>query len=260
MKHQKKRKKKNLHSTQARSLKEVHNCSSPLRANIIILFSYAFHLALSPQRSPQWRPLSLSENPFECVEASFFTLPLGLCCQRAALRKSLFLPGWASCVPPPSPSVLMVVPPTHLLGSWSQPGQGFSGGQLLLLPSFDHLTTWKHNSWPHVSTDKEKKQREKRGRVRMGCEEEKKSPFHLSWAQGSISLWKLWGELAQMVRPVFPLMVIIYLDRGNRTYYGLSLATAWNKVLFQFATHSFVSAAEREREKLFEAALVKSER
>lgn len=54
-------------------------------------------------------------------------------------------------------------------------------------------------------------------------------------------------------------MVIIYLDQGNHTYYGLCLAIASNKVQFQFATHSFVSAAEREREKQFEAALVKSE-
>lgn len=63
-----------------------------------------------------------------------------------------------------------------------------------------------------------------------------------------------------MDRPVFPLMAIIYLDRGNRTYHGLRLATAWNKVLFQFATHSFVSAGERGRVKQSEAALVKSER
>ena len=54
-------------------------------------------------------------------------------------------------------------------------------------------------------------------------------------------------------------MVIIYLDRGGRIYYGLRRATASNKVRFQFATLSFVSAALREREKQFEAALVKSE-
>lgn len=66
---------------------------------------------------PNGGPFPLVKNPFECVEASFFTLPLGLCCQRAILRKSLFLPGRASCVPPPSPSVLMAVPPPHLLGS-----------------------------------------------------------------------------------------------------------------------------------------------
>lgn len=54
-------------------------------------------------------------------------------------------------------------------------------------------------------------------------------------------------------------MVIIYLDQGSHTYHGLCLATASNKVQFQFATHSFVSAAERERQKQFEAALVKSE-
>lgn len=52
-------------------------------------------------------------------------------------------------------------------------------------------------------------------------------------------------------------MMIIYLDQGDHTYYQLCLATASNKVRFQFATLSFVSAAEREREKQFEAALVK---
>lgn len=78
----------------------------------------------------------------------------------------------------------------------------------------------------------------------MGCEEEKKSPFHLSSAQVSISLWKRWGELAQMVRTVFPLMVIIYLDRGNRTYHGLRLATAWNKVSI---CHSLFCECPRER-------------
>lgn len=52
-------------------------------------------------------------------------------------------------------------------------------------------------------------------------------------------------------------MVIIYLDQGSHTYHALRLATASNKVQFQFATHSFVSGAEREREKQFEAALVK---
>lgn len=46
--------------------------------------------------------------------ASFFNLPLGLCCQRAALRKSLFLPGRASCVPPPSSLRSHGCPP-HLL-------------------------------------------------------------------------------------------------------------------------------------------------
>lgn len=50
-------------------------------------------------------------------------------------------------------------------------------------------------------------------------------------------------------------MVIIYLHQGNHTYYRLCLATASNKVQFQFATLSFASAAEREREKQFEAAL-----
>lgn len=64
-----------------------------------------------PDGGPLLHP-ELKKTPPKCVEASFFTLPLGLCCQRAALRKSLFLPGRASCVPPPSPSVLMVVPPT----------------------------------------------------------------------------------------------------------------------------------------------------
>lgn len=54
-------------------------------------------------------------------------------------------------------------------------------------------------------------------------------------------------------------MVIIYLDEGNHTYYGPCLGTASKKVWFQFATLPFVSAAEREREKQFEAALVKSE-
>lgn len=64
-----------------------------------------------------------------------------------------------------------------------------------------------------------------------------------------------------MVKSVFPLMKIIYLDQGNHTYCRLCLATASNKVQFQFATLSFASAAEREREreKQFEAALVKSE-
>lgn len=54
--------------------------------------------------------------------------------------------------------------------------------------------------------------------------------------------------------------MIIYLDQGNYTYYGLCLAAASDKVRFQFATFSFVSVAEKEREKQFEAALIKSER
>lgn len=54
-------------------------------------------------------------------------------------------------------------------------------------------------------------------------------------------------------------MVIIYLDQGNHTYYGLCLVAAFNKVQFQFATLSFASAAESERERQFQAALVKSE-
>lgn len=54
-------------------------------------------------------------------------------------------------------------------------------------------------------------------------------------------------------------MLIIYLDQDSYTYYGPRLAATSNKVQFQFATHSFVSAAPREREKQFEAALVKSE-
>lgn len=64
-----------------------------------------------------------------------------------------------------------------------------------------------------------------------------------------------------MVKSVFhfPLMVIIYLDQGNHTYYGLCLVAASSKVQFQFATLSFASAAESEREKQFQAALVKSE-
>lgn len=50
----------------------------------------------------------------------------------------------------------------HLLRPWSQAELRFSGGQLLSRSSFDHLTTWKHNSWPHVSTDKEKRDEERR--------------------------------------------------------------------------------------------------
>lgn len=49
-------------------------------------------------------------------------------------------------------------------------------------------------------------------------------------------------------------MLIIYLDPSYR---GLCRATACNKVRFQFATLSFVTAAVREREKQFEAALIK---
>lgn len=91
--------------------------------------------------------LKKKKNPSEkkCVEASFFTLPLGLCCQRAALRKSLFLPGRASCVPPPSPSVLMAVPPTCWDPDPSR-GRASAGDNYRCSPGFDHLTTWKHNS------------------------------------------------------------------------------------------------------------------
>lgn len=124
------------------TVKWAHNCSSSLWANIIILFSYAFHLALSPQCPPRWRPLSPSENPSECVEASFFTLPLGLCCQRAALRKSLFLPGRASCVPPPSPSVLMAVPPTCWDPDPSR-GRASAGDNYCCSPA---LIIWPHGS------------------------------------------------------------------------------------------------------------------
>lgn len=64
----------------------------------------------------------------------------------------------------------------HLLGPWSQAELRFSRGQLLSRSAFDHLTTWKHNSWPHVSTDKEEERGEEKGEERG--EEGKAFAFH----------------------------------------------------------------------------------
>lgn len=70
------------------------------------------HSFSPPPPTPLWPlfPPSWKKNS-KCVEASFFTLPKRLCCQRGTLRKSLFLPGRASRVPPASLAVLMAVPP-----------------------------------------------------------------------------------------------------------------------------------------------------
>lgn len=78
-----------------------------LSSDIIISCSYAFIFTIPPRRPP----FPLPKKSPKCAEASFFTLPKRLCCQRGTLRKSLFLPGRASRVPPASPAVLMAVPP-----------------------------------------------------------------------------------------------------------------------------------------------------
>lgn len=192
--------------------------------------------------TPNGGPFPRVKTLLKCVEASFFTLPLGLCCQRAALRKSLFLPGRASCVPPPSPSVLMAVPPTCWDPDPSR-GRASAGDNYCCSPA---LIIWPHGSITadHMfqQTRRGRSKGEKRGRVRIGREEEKKSSFHFS------PKFHFSGEaLARMVKSVFqraPLMVIIYLDQGNHTYYRLCLAPI--KFSFNLPLFFFASAAESE--------------
>lgn len=53
--------------------------------------------------------------------------------------------------------------------------------------------------------------------------------------------------------------MISYLDQGNRTYYRQCLASASNKVPFQFDSFSFVSVAEKRRDVIWSGACKKWE-
>lgn len=123
---------------------------------------------LSLMFTPMAAPFPEWKNPSECVEASFFTLPLGLCCQRAALRKSLFLPGRASCVPPPSPSVLMAVPPTCWDPDPSR-GRASAGDNYCCSPA---LIIWPHGSITADHMFQQTRRRRRRRRSRERKEEE----------------------------------------------------------------------------------------
>lgn len=198
---------------------------------------------------PNRGPFSLSENPFDCVEASFFTLPLGLCCQRAALRKSLFLPGRASCVPPPSPSVLMAVPPTCWDPDPSR-GRASAGDNYCCSPA---LIIWPHGSITadHMFQETRRRSKERKEEELEWGAKKKRNPFSFKLSPKFYSTLEASRRVSQngqiCVSHSSPLMVIIYLHQGNHTYYRLCLAAASNEVQFQFASQSFVSAAVWER-------------